>query len=69
MGANKERYDSLCEQSKSNLYQNRIEDLFMEIDGWRRYQNAAIPNTAPHELVNIAPIEDKSIWTTSKMGF
>ena len=48
----------------------------MEIKGWRNYQHAAIPITAPHEPVNTAPIEDKSIWklgggyyATGKLGF
>lgn len=34
----------------------------MEIKGWKSYQHAAIPETAPHEPVNMAPIEDGSIW-------
>ena len=34
----------------------------MQIDGWRYYNHAAIPTTAPHENPSVAPIEDKSIW-------
>lgn len=34
----------------------------MRIDGWRYYNHAAVPTTAPHEEPNIGPIEDKSIW-------
>lgn len=34
----------------------------MEIKGWKYYNHAAIPSTAPHEEPNVKPIEDKSIW-------
>jgi hypothetical protein len=34
----------------------------MKINGWKDYNRAAIPITAPHEEVNLKPIEDKSIW-------
>ena len=34
----------------------------MKIKGWKYYNNAAIPTTAPHELVNLHPIKDKTIW-------
>lgn len=34
----------------------------MQIDGWKYYNHAAIPTTAPHELVNIDPINDGRIW-------
>jgi len=34
----------------------------MEIKGWRSYQHAAIPSTAPHEPVNTIPIKVGSIW-------
>jgi len=34
----------------------------MQIDGWKYYNHAAIPTTAPHERPNIAPINDGSIW-------
>ena len=31
-------------------------------DGWKYYNHAAIPVTAPHEEVNLLPIKDGSIW-------
>lgn len=34
----------------------------MKIDGWRYYNHAAVPTTAPHENANMNPIKDKSIW-------
>lgn len=34
----------------------------MKIDGWKYYQYAAIPTSPPHELPNLEPIEDKTIW-------
>lgn len=34
----------------------------MEIEGWKYYNHAAIPDYAPHEKVNKRPIEDGSIW-------
>ena len=34
----------------------------MIIQGWKYYNHAAIPTTAPHEEVDIRPIEDKTIW-------
>lgn len=34
----------------------------MQIDGWKYYNHAAIPTTAPHEEAIIAPINDGSIW-------
>lgn len=34
----------------------------MNIEGWKYYNHAAIPTTAPHESVNLKPIEDGSIW-------
>ena len=37
----------------------------MEIDGWKYYNHAAIPTTAPHETPNMLPIENNNIW---KMG-
>lgn len=35
----------------------------MNIEGWRYHNHAAFPNNAPHELPNLKPIEDKSIWS------
>lgn len=37
----------------------------MQIDGWKYYNHAAIPTIAPNEKINIAPINDGSVW---KMG-
>lgn len=34
----------------------------MRIDGWKYYNHAAIPTTAPHESPDVAPINDGSIW-------
>lgn len=34
----------------------------MEIQGWKYYNHAAIPTTAPHEKPNIPSILDRSIW-------
>ncbi len=34
----------------------------MKVNGWKYYNRAAIPTTAPHEKVNYLPIDDGSIW-------
>ena len=34
----------------------------MQIDGWKYYNHASIPTTAPHEIPDISPITDASIW-------
>ena len=34
----------------------------MNIEGWKYYNHAAIPTTAPHLAVNLAPLYDKTIW-------
>lgn len=34
----------------------------MQIDRWKYYNHAAIPTTAPHEIPDISPITDGSIW-------
>lgn len=34
----------------------------MEIDGWKYYNHAAIPTTAPHEKPNMEPIDNGYIW-------
>ncbi len=36
----------------------------MRIDGWKYYNHAAVPTTAPHEEPNLIPINDGSIWKT-----
>lgn len=40
----------------------------MQIDGWKYYNHAAIPTTAPHEIPNISPITDGSIWKSGGGG-
>ena len=37
----------------------------MEVNGWRYYNHAALPDVAPHVNVNLTPLNDGSIW---KMG-
>lgn len=32
------------------------------ISGWRYYNHAAIPTTAPHEEPDLTPVKDESIW-------
>lgn len=34
----------------------------MQINGWQYYNHAAIPTTAPHEIPDISPIKDGSVW-------
>jgi hypothetical protein len=34
----------------------------MKINGWKYYNHAAIPTTAPHEKVDVSPLKDKSVW-------
>ena len=34
----------------------------MQINGWKYYNHAAIPTTAPHEKVRMSPLENRSIW-------
>ena len=36
----------------------------MQIDGWKYYNHAAVPTTAPHEPVNMEPIKNGEIWKT-----
>jgi hypothetical protein len=36
------------------------------MDGWRYYNHAMIPTIPPHESVNTACVEDKSIWKENK---
>lgn len=37
----------------------------MNIDGWRYYNHAAMPSTAPHVEANLEPIKDGTIWKIS----
>lgn len=37
----------------------------MNIKGWKYYNHAMIPTTAPHESVNLKPLLDGSIWKMS----
>ena len=34
----------------------------MQIDGWKYYNHAAIPTTAPHEKPDMLPVDNGSIW-------
>lgn len=34
----------------------------MQIDGWKYYNHAAIPTTAPHEEPSMEPIDNGNIW-------
>lgn len=34
----------------------------MKIEGWKYYNHAIVPDTYPHESVDIKPIQDNSIW-------
>lgn len=37
----------------------------MNVPGWEYYNHAIIPTTAPHEVPDMLPIMDKSIWRIS----
>jgi len=39
----------------------------MKIEGWKYYNHAAVPSSAPHEEVNLRPIDDGSIWKLDGM--
>lgn len=41
----------------------------MKIDGWKYYNHAAIPTTAPHTKVNLEPIENNTIWKKLDGGY
>lgn len=34
----------------------------MKVDGWKYYNHAAIPTCAPHEMPDIAPVLNGSLW-------
>ncbi len=34
----------------------------MQVEGWRYYNHAMIPTTAPHETPDTHPIESGAIW-------
>ena len=38
----------------------------MNIDGWRYYNHAALPDSAPDKAVNMKPIIDGSVWKIHK---
>ena len=40
----------------------------MGIDGWKYYNHAMVPSTWPHELVNMQPIKDGTIWKSAGGG-
>ncbi len=35
----------------------------MQIKGWKYYNHAAIPDVAPHEIPDLTPVENKSVWS------
>lgn len=35
----------------------------MSIKDWKYYNHAAIPTTPPHEIPDLSPIEDGTIWS------
>lgn len=39
------------------------------MEGWKYYNHALIPTSAPHEDVNLTPIEDRSIWKEKWNGY
>lgn len=39
-----------------------------DIDGWVYYNHAFLPTVNPHEIPNMTPIENKSIWKKNKSG-
>lgn len=41
----------------------------MSIKGWKYYNHAAIPSTAPNEPVNMEPINNGRIWSIDKSVF
>ena len=36
----------------------------MKIEGWKYYNHAALPQTAPHKIPDLRPIESGDIWKT-----
>ena len=34
----------------------------MQVEGWRYYNHAMIPTTAPHENADISAVENGDIW-------
>lgn len=34
----------------------------MQVEGWRYYNHAMVPTTAPHETPDMRPIESGAIW-------
>ena len=38
------------------------------VKGWKYYNHSLIPSTAPHEMVNMQPIKDGSIWKKCVWG-
>ena len=37
----------------------------MQIEGWKYYNHATIPTTAPHEIPDLRAVENGDVW---KMG-
>ena len=40
----------------------------MQIDGWTYYNHAAIPQTPPHEMPNMRPVESGDVWKIAGGG-
>ena len=38
----------------------------MSVEGWSYYHHAMVPTAAPHEAVNLQPVEDGTIWKSEK---
>lgn len=36
----------------------------MTVQGWKYYNHAAVPTTAPHEIPDLTPVKDQTIWKT-----
>ena len=35
----------------------------MSIEGWKYYNHAAVPTTAPHEKINFSALKSGEIWS------
>lgn len=41
----------------------------MDIKGWKYYNHAAMPTTAPHENVDLTPVVSGNIWKIGGGGY
>ncbi len=55
-------------QSVRNLRLDERERV-MQIEGWRYYNHAALPDTPPHVTVDLSPIKSGDIWKIHKGCF